>query len=228
MDSRYWPPFQTEPHSDHVWIKKDLSVATVVSEVVDRYDFKAIKFLGFYVEGGAEIQTRLLDVIRQLKKRLKALFILFEKELPVTTIMDEYYASGVDGLCLLWQEGALFVKTLDYGVKLWPRGHVFVFFPPEIHVDKKTLCETMERGALPLQDPLYEENAIIILQNLKTTKIPLKFIKQLGGLGLPLEEGMMDFLLQSPIGRKVFIDLSDLRRKLMVKSVADSFDSAGL
>jgi hypothetical protein len=228
MTSRYWPPFQSEPHSYHVWIRGEVMREKIVQHVLGHYDFKKMKYLGFYVEGSQPAHQDLQAVIKELKDQLTAFIVLFEDVAPADKVMEEYYAAGVDGVCLLWEDSPTFQKRLQHAAALWPKGHVFVFLPPHQKLDSKAIHVLMDQAILPVQDPVQEDVILEVLKNLKVTNISLQFVKQIGGFGLPLEESKLDLLLQSAMGRKIHIDLSDLRRKLMVKKVADSFDSAGL
>ena len=233
MKSETWPPFQLGSQSCQVCIFQDLSVEEIVKKVVAQYDFKQMKYLSVYLESplvgeATTIDPKLHAVIKTLKKKLTAFFILFEKKPSSKAVLDVYYAAGIDGICYLWEDNQKFKEQFYYSVSLWPKGHVFVCLPPKFDNGEKTIHSLVKAGAIPIQDPLYEDVAIIIVKNLEKLKVPLQFIKQVGALGLPLEQGMMDFLLHSSMGRKVYIDLSNLRRQLMVKEVADSFDSAGL
>ena len=141
--SRYFPPFAEESQGLPLRILETSSLTEITTLAKSRYDFKAMKYVGWSVGVTTKRNPEVLTTIRGLKKQLRAIFLLFE-EAPITDQeMNEYYAAGIDGVVFLREAKNDFVERLKYAASLWPKGHVMVFFPPDAAIENEEIMQLL-------------------------------------------------------------------------------------
>jgi hypothetical protein len=186
------------------------------------------------------------DFIKELRSRFNILLMLKTGYFTGTKFYDSVFALGVDAVTLSIngrdEASKKFCDTINYITGLWPKGAVFtdiiavncsddeikekIAFYSELKVIPKIITDS---GCILDADsgtPFCIRD--FIMKSLKENSVSLKWVmnfelcsvlqKSAGGKGRSKRK----------IAGKVALELASLRRKLMVKEVRSSFDSASL
>jgi len=198
----------------------------------------------------------MVPVMKQIKKSFRT-FVALRGFLPddLTTI-DHMYAAGVDIMVFAFtgQDRAKEMRALEYSTGVFTHGSVFTevaFNTQNPDAAKEQITVLAEKGVLPLlvlpedgvPDPAAYERLDGVVRHLAATarqnKLNLKWLYPSARMVSPLDAPFfteppetaklaMRPVYKSGLGKTASEGFAALRRKLRVKNISDSYESAGL
>lgn len=177
-----------------------------------------------------------------LKEKFNIFLMLKTSYFASTKYFDSIFALGVDALTLCIAHAdrcnESFEETISYATRLWPSGAIFIDIIAENRSDdeirdligyysklkiipKMTLDENCEESdtTFCLRD--------FIIKSLKDNGISLRWVTNFELCSVLCQSGDKGRKKRRLAGKFAF-ELASLRRKLMIKEVQNSFDSASL
>jgi hypothetical protein len=199
--------------------------------IADEYDTEKEEFYFFK------------DHIEKFKREFKVFLMLETRFFPSTKFYDSIFALGVDALSLSVsaddEASDKFKKTMQYVTNLWPSGAVFsdiVVADCSDDVIKKKISKYSKMKVIPR---ILKEISCAtggdafcvrdyILKRLKKNGVSLKWVMNFELCSVIQQDAGGKGRSKRRFAGKVALELASLRRKLMVKEVESSFDSASL
>lgn len=161
-------------------------------------------------------------MVSSIKKYFDIFIILKTVASQDIKIIEEYFSYGVHGIYFK-EEVSFFTSAqldqISYSTKLFPEGLVFVYVS-----NNKSLAEKiLDQNAIPV---VSKNNKALIdfIKNKGSASNCLKYLKYIP----VLEENVCEFSFIDNIEIKIKLESLNLRQKLMVKNIEDSFNSSGL
>ena len=209
--------------------KNNIDVLYVISDVFDneKDEFNYLK-----------------KIVKALKKDFNTFLMLKTGYFSSTNFFDSVFALGVDALSLKienHEEAKKDFKTMiDYITTLWPSGAVFTDVVAINCSDEDIKDKISFYSKLKVIPRILKENDCssgepdlcirdFIFKNLKKNGVSVKWVMNFELCGLIQQDsGTKKGKSKRKIAGKVAFELASLRRRLMVKEVQNSFDSASL
>ena len=165
----------------------------------------------------------LKDIVRDIKSHFD-IFILLETNIPKSnSFVEKYFFEGFHGI--YYTEKSELSETdknvLKHSTELFPIGSLFLEYSGSKFND---IDEILNMNLIPVlkscdfQILEYTENKI---DNLKKLNRYLKYVPLLG-------QSKCQYNLGHRLKIKMMLETDNLRQKLMVKNIEDSFNSSGL
>ncbi|WP_069998068.1 hypothetical protein [Cellulosilyticum sp. I15G10I2] len=160
----------------------------------------------------------------ELIKKHFDIFVILKSELPkYQQIIEEYFSYGVHGLYFdsslkIYAEES--IEIMRFAVELFPGGWVFA----NTQNDGSMIEALLALKIVPVLQKEDRELVHFIKTHENFIKISRNFIKS-----VPLlDKSQNDYSLADKIRMKMLLETLNLRQKLMIKSIDESFNSSGL
>ncbi len=176
--------------------------------------------------------------VEQIKGKFNIFLMLKTVCFNSTKFFDSIFALGVDALDLTIDATGTDSATIDYVTRLWPSGTIFTDIIGECSDSdiKETISQFTAKKVIPR---IMKENACertessfcvrdFIIKSLKQNSVSLKWVMNFELCGIIQQKAGQKGRSKRKIAGRVAFELASLRRKLMVKEVQSSFDSASL
>lgn len=195
------------------------SILGFVEDAILKYQTKYI-VLAFEDEVKENIREK---IVQTIKKHFDV-FVILKSGLPEQKqYLEKYFSYGVHGLYLdteinLGSPGQ--IEMLSFAVELFARGWVFA---------KSNNSETMIKELLKLKIvPVLTNHDLKLVNFIKSHKYFNKISSNLIKFVPFLDYKPIDYSLTDKIKMKMLLESMNLRQKLMVKNVSESFECSGL
>lgn len=189
-----------------------------IDYVIAKYQTKYI-VIQFHDDIEVLARKKVVDKI----KNFFDIFIVLKSDIPShKRCIEEYFSYGVHGLYFNTSAGAYSqeqVEIVTFATGLFARGWVFA----SIQKDKNLVTQLLSLKVIPVlseQDPG-------LVQFIKSHQAFNKISPNLKSVPL-LESEQCDYTLADKIKMKMLLETMNLRQKLMVKNIDESFGSSGL
>lgn len=183
-------------------IKKDLSFVMVINDTEVR-DIR--------------------DLISEIKNHFD-IFILEESDIPKSKIqVDNSFFNGFHGIYYRDKINIsnIDIEMLEYTSLLFPKGSMFLEYSG---VDVLEVDKILEMDFIPVLKSCDAGLLDYIRDKINKSKKLSRYLKY-----VPLlEQIKCEYRIGDKLKRKVILETDNLRQKLMIKSVDDSFNSSGL
>jgi hypothetical protein len=219
---------EIEHHLKTIVYNNNIDVFYVIA---DKYDNEMYEFYFFK------------KFIEFLKSKFNTFLMLKTKYFPSTKYFDSIFALGVDALTLSINNNdkasKQFNDTINYITDLWPSGTVFT----DLATDRCSNDEIKDKigfySKLKVIPKIsMEKNCStkgttfcfrdFIIEKLKENKVSIKWVMNFELCNIIQKQAGQKGRSKRKIAGKFAFELASLRRKLMVKEVQSSFDSASL
>ncbi len=205
-----------------VHITQEASVESVLSFVeaeIAKYQTKYI-VLSFEETLHDAKRKKVVDLI----KSHFDIFVILKSKLPkYPQMIEEYFAYGVHGLYFdskpdIYSETS--TEIMVFAAELFPNGWVFA----NSESDENMIEELLGLKIIPV---LQEENKEL-LNFIKSHHHFIKFSRNLTKSVPLLDKDQNDYSFTDKIRMKMLLESLNLRQKLMIKNIDESFNSSGL
>ncbi len=203
-------------------ISKSSTIETIIKSVNDDFIKQNMKYS--LVEFQSDISRLEREKIINSIKKYFDIFIILKTQIPQhISAIEEYLSYGVHGV-YFWDNfngnANEQLRKITYAIKLFPEGLIFAHAGSSRELVEKML----EKRIIPVVSSCNQELINFIKNHKDFSPIYSKYLKY-----IPiLEENICNFTLVENIKLKMQLESLNLRKKLRVKNVADSFDSSGL
>ncbi|TCT14240.1 hypothetical protein EDC18_10636 [Natranaerovirga pectinivora] len=151
-------------------------------------------------------------------------FLILKTRIPQDTKkVEEYFSYGIHGIYFSETKRVYSKDELDkmvYATKIFPNGLVLC----EANSDKETLDLLLKNKIIPFLQDKSSESIEYILKNKDFKKLLSKELLKY----IPVYQEEIVYNLADKIKMKMILEGINLRQKLMVKQVEESFNSSGL
>lgn len=203
-------------------ISKNMSIEEIINSVKNDFIQEDRKYT--LVEFQKEFSRKECEKIVASIKKYFDIFIILKTEIPENLKkIEEYLSYGVHGIYFpenLNGNAESQIEKMVYATQIFPEGLIFANAGNDIELIEIMLLNRI----IPVVSSCNQE----LIEFIKNHKdfIP-SFSKYLKYIPV-LEENVCNFSLVENIKLKMKLESLNLRKKLMVKKVADSFNSSGL
>ncbi|MFZ5969184.1 MAG: hypothetical protein ACOYVK_18665 [Bacillota bacterium] len=199
---------------------------TPMEAILDGIEIDIVKQEQRYVTLEFPVEMSNLErkgIIETIKKYYD-IFILIKADIPRNTnIIEEYFSSGIHGVYfhgLTNHDGLEQFQIMGYAAELFYGGSVFAKCPE----DKDMIEGLLKRKVIPVLSGQHEDFIEFIKTHPYFQRISSNLLKYIPAL----EQGAWTVTLKDRLKIKMLLEAINLRQKLMIKSVDDSFHSSGL
>ncbi|TCK92480.1 hypothetical protein EDC19_2215 [Natranaerovirga hydrolytica] len=197
---------------------REETIQTVESEVVKQY-YKFV-FLEFENQDNHNICR---DIIEDIKSYYD-MFLILKTSIPKDIKkVEEYFSYGIHGIYFNQEKGHYTkdeVEKMVYATKIFPSGLVFA----KVEEDKETIDVLLNHKIIPKLETNNAQLIEYITQSKQYKKIYSKELIRF----IPIYKDEVIYNLADKIKIKMILESINLRQKLMVKKVEESFNSSGL